>query len=206
MTEIITKEFLKELKLNVSMIDYMTEEYGSDFIPSQNDWFMSNCPIPEHNDSSPSFGVHNGKQTFNCFGCGCQGDIIKLVQVVEKLTFVETIQKLSLFSGIDIETTNLDMKYIVRELNSSIDKYLNIEHGTNFPGGLSEAEFLITFAKRTKKIVNQLQHSDKILRWIDEVYLELDSYIDKKDYKKVNDIWKSFASKSKVYVESLSNE
>ena len=205
MIEKISKDFLKELKSNISMINYMSEEYGSDFITSQNDWYMTNCPIPEHNDSSPSFGVNDSKQTFNCFGCGCQGDIIKLVQTTEKLTFVETIQKLSLFSGLDIETTNLDIKYVIRELNSSIDKYLTNEHGSNFPGGLTESEFLITFAKRTKKIENQLHHSKEIINWIEQIYIELDYYIDKKDYKKVNEIWKSFANNSKKFLESVIN-
>jgi len=205
MTQKITRDFLKELKSNISMIDYMTEEYGSDFIVSQNDWYMTNCPMPEHNDSSPSFGVNNSKQTFNCFGCGSQGDIIKLVQAAEKLTFVECIQKLSLFSGVDVETTNLDVKYIIREMNSSIDKYLSDEHGSNFPGGLTESEFLVTFARRTKKIENQLNHSKQITDWIDNLYLQLDSYIDEKNYKKVNDVWKSFANNSKQFIESIQN-
>ena len=60
---------------------------------------------------------------FHCFGCGEVGDIIKLVQNVEGLNFIESIQRLSVFYGVEIETSELNLKYLLNDLNNSIKQY-----------------------------------------------------------------------------------
>lgn len=39
------------------------------------------CPYPDHEDSSPSFGIllgRNGHEHFNCFGCSRSGNVLQL--------------------------------------------------------------------------------------------------------------------------------
>lgn len=53
-----------------------------------NHWGL--CPF--HQEKTPSFSVHSGRQWFHCFGCGKSGDVFTFVQQVENVTFPEAIR------------------------------------------------------------------------------------------------------------------
>lgn len=192
----ITRNFINELISSIQIDEYMESEYNSDFSQSSNNWLNTNCPFPDHEDSSPSFGVNTESNKFNCFGCGKTGNIINLAQMMENLNFVETIQKLSLYIGLDVETADFDMKYNVNQLNNIINGFLDEIETSQFPGGLSEADFLITFAERTKKHIRKSNFNKQEIEWVNVIYKNLDKYIDNEDYHKINLIWKKFAKSS----------
>ena len=81
--------------------------------------------------------------------------------------------------------------------NNSIKQYLENDHGTNFPGGLSETEFLITFSLRTRKVEKQTSYNSQFTLWIDQMYKQLEKMIDEKDFKQINLLWKNFGKQSK---------
>lgn len=200
----IDRKFIDEIVSNTSIIDFMEEEYSSDFIFSKTSpWANTNCPMPNHEDNSPSFGVNKDSNRYHCFGCGETGDIINLIKTVEGLNFAETIQRLALFSGLDIETTDLDLKYQFNELQSLINEELNYEHSSLFPGGLSEPAFLIAFSKRTKKFERDNGLNPEILSWIDSVYIQIEKAIESNDMKKINYIWKTFSKDAKDKKEEI---
>ena len=200
----IDKKFIEELANNTSIIDFMEKEFSSDFIYSKNSaWANTNCPMPNHEDNSPSFGVNTESNRYHCFGCGETGDIINLIKNVEGLNFAETIQRLALYSGLDIETTDLDLKYQFNELQNLIKDELNYEHSSLYPGGLSEAAFLIAFSKRTKKLERDNSFNPDIISWVDFQYQCIEKAIESNDMKKINSIWKSFSSKSKEKKEEI---
>jgi len=60
------------------------------------------CPF--HEEKTPSFNVHPGKQIFKCFGCGAGGDVFKFIQLIEKVDFLEARRILAERAGIDLET------------------------------------------------------------------------------------------------------
>jgi DNA primase len=198
----ITKSFIDELISNIQINEYMESEYDSEFTSSSNDWLNTNCPFPDHDDSSPSFGVNLESNLYNCFGCGKTGNIVNLVRQAEGLSFVETIQKLSLFAGLEVETSDLDLKYILLALNSTVNHYLDDINESKFPGGLNEAQFLIAFSERTKRHERKSNHNPNETEWIDEIYNNLDSFIENEDYKKINSLWKIF---SKASMKRLTN-
>jgi DNA primase len=58
------------------------------------------CPF--HEEKTPSFNVNVGKGIFKCFGCGLGGDVLKFIELHQKLTFPEAVRYLALRSGIQV--------------------------------------------------------------------------------------------------------
>ncbi|MFB0515206.1 MAG: DNA primase [Candidatus Neomarinimicrobiota bacterium] len=65
-------------------------------------WFGL-CPF--HQEKTPSFSVNQQKQIFHCFGCGRGGNAFTFVMELEKLEFVEAVQRLGEQYGIPVELT-----------------------------------------------------------------------------------------------------
>ena len=51
------------------------------------------CPF--HGEKTPSFNVHGDKGYFKCFGCGVGGDVIKFIELYDKLAFPEAVRQLA---------------------------------------------------------------------------------------------------------------
>jgi DNA primase len=66
------------------------------------------CPF--HGEKTPSFHVHREKGFFHCFGCGAGGDVIKFLELHDKLTFVDAVKQLAQRFGVTVpepeETTD----------------------------------------------------------------------------------------------------
>jgi len=79
-------------------------------------WFGL-CPF--HQEKTPSFSVNPQKQIFHCFGCGKGGNAITFVMELEKLEFVEAVQRLGERYGIPVElsgTTDPRRKATVQQV------------------------------------------------------------------------------------------
>ena len=55
--------------------------------------YVALCPF--HQETTPSFTVNPAKNLFQCFGCNTGGDPIRFIELFEKITFPEAVQKLS---------------------------------------------------------------------------------------------------------------
>ncbi len=62
--------------------------------------FKACCPF--HNEKSPSFTVNREKQFYYCFGCGAGGNAISFLMAYEHLDFVEAVEELAGFVGVDV--------------------------------------------------------------------------------------------------------
>lgn len=62
--------------------------------------FKGLCPF--HTEKTPSFQVSPEMERWHCFGCGEGGDVIKFVQKIENLSFIEALEKLALRAGITL--------------------------------------------------------------------------------------------------------
>jgi DNA primase len=58
------------------------------------------CPF--HDEKTPSFNVTPSRGLWYCHGCAEGGDVIKFVQKIDALTFVEAVEKLAARAGIDL--------------------------------------------------------------------------------------------------------
>ena len=59
------------------------------------------CPF--HNEKTPSFSVHEGKQIFKCFGCGAGGNVVNFIMRAENLSYPEALEFLAERAGITLE-------------------------------------------------------------------------------------------------------
>ena len=62
--------------------------------------FKGLCPF--HREKTPSFNVNREKGFFHCFGCSTGGDVVKFVELYEKLSFPEAVQSLAQRFGLTV--------------------------------------------------------------------------------------------------------
>lgn len=57
------------------------------------------CPF--HHEKTPSFSINRDEQYYHCFGCGEGGNVIKFVQQIESISFIEAVEKLASKAGLE---------------------------------------------------------------------------------------------------------
>lgn len=60
---------------------------------------VARCPLPGHEDASPSFSVYPEEQHFYCYGCNRGGDVFAFLQLVEGVSFREAVERLESHGG-----------------------------------------------------------------------------------------------------------
>jgi len=50
------------------------------------------CPF--HDDTNSSLSINPTKNLWQCFGCGAAGDVIRFVELIDKVTFPEAVSQL----------------------------------------------------------------------------------------------------------------
>ena len=58
------------------------------------------CPF--HDEKTPSFNVTPARGLWYCFSCAEGGDVIKFVQKIDNLSFVEAVERLAARAGLDL--------------------------------------------------------------------------------------------------------
>jgi len=58
------------------------------------------CPF--HSEKTPSFNVNPDRGVFHCFGCGVGGDVVKFVELYEKVAFPEAVRLLAARVGLPV--------------------------------------------------------------------------------------------------------
>ncbi|MFC1715625.1 DNA primase [Candidatus Poribacteria bacterium] len=72
------------------------------------------CPF--HEEKTPSFSVNSEERYFHCFGCGKGGDVIKFLELYEKMPFMEAISELARQLGLSLPNlTDEDRDRIKKE-------------------------------------------------------------------------------------------
>jgi DNA primase len=60
------------------------------------------CPF--HGEKTPSFHVYD-KGFFKCYGCGVGGDVIKFIELFDKISFPEAVRQLAARAGLQVPET-----------------------------------------------------------------------------------------------------
>src|SRR5690606_34405074 len=62
------------------------------------------CPF--HGEKTPSFHVNGDRGFFKCFGCGVGGDVIRFIELYEKVSFPEAVRQLAARVGMTVPETD----------------------------------------------------------------------------------------------------
>lgn len=70
--------------------------------------YVGLCPF--HADHTPSMNVSPGKRIFKCWACGAGGDVIRFIQLHERIEFREALGMLAERAGITLEARPVDRR------------------------------------------------------------------------------------------------
>lgn len=84
----------EDLKVRAKLVPIDTIALGYlEKVVRRGDRITACCPF--HTDTTPSFCLYLKTNTFHCFGCACNGDVITFVMKMNNYTFVEAIRFLT---------------------------------------------------------------------------------------------------------------
>lgn len=93
----LTENWLEELKARV---DILTVIGGYTKLVKKGRSYWGLCPF--HHEKTPSFSVNAEGRYYHCFGCGVGGDVIKFVQNIESVDFLDAVKILAEKAGMKV--------------------------------------------------------------------------------------------------------
>lgn len=129
---------------------------------------LINCPLPDHNDRTPSMAIYEVTNSFNCFGCSKGGTIIDFVAEMENVTPFKAVVKLSeLFDlNIDFENQNQALAKEWFSLNDKnkfqLDATILRDHLINEHHIINTEQNIYMYDKGAYKIIEKSQLSKLI--------------------------------------------
>lgn len=102
----IPREFISDLLTRVDIVDLIDSHLP---LKKTGANFVARCPF--HTEKSPSFSVSRNKQMFHCFGCGVSGNAISFLMDFNHSDFVEAVEDLAAFVGIDVPRETSSVTY-----------------------------------------------------------------------------------------------
>ena len=89
--------FIEDLKRQADIV-VVIQDYVS--LKKTGATYKGLCPF--HGERTPSFHVNRDKGFFHCFGCGVGGDVIKFLELHEKVGFTDAVRMLAQRFGVTI--------------------------------------------------------------------------------------------------------
>lgn len=84
------RDFLRLLTDKLNIVDVASSYMH---LEKKGGTFWACCPF--HHEKTASFHIDENRQFYHCFGCGASGNVIKLVQEMESLDFVDAVKLLA---------------------------------------------------------------------------------------------------------------
>ena len=92
--------FIDDLKAHADIVQVVQDAVP---LKKAGSSFKGLCPF--HTEKTPSFNVNRDKGFFHCFGCATGGDVVKFVELYEKLSFPEAVRLLAQRFGLEVPAT-----------------------------------------------------------------------------------------------------
>jgi DNA primase len=111
----ISRQFIDELLVRIDIVDLIDSHVP---LKKTGANYVARCPF--HTEKTPSFSVNRKKQFFHCFGCGASGNAIGFLMDFSHLNFVEAVENLAAFAGVDVPRESGEYKTALKkdDLNS----------------------------------------------------------------------------------------
>lgn len=93
----IPSDFIDDLLVRVDIVDLIDSHVP---LKKSGSNYVARCPF--HTEKTPSFSVNRQKQFYHCFGCGAGGNAISFLMAFDHLEFVEAVEELADFVGVDV--------------------------------------------------------------------------------------------------------
>jgi DNA primase catalytic core len=88
-------ELITRLKREASIVTWLEQTRGTEFQPHGQGEVVCRCPLPGHEDRTPSFCVSLAKNVWQCLGaCGTGGNVIDLVMAINGCDFRAAVETL----------------------------------------------------------------------------------------------------------------
>src|SRR6187401_3814945 len=84
------QSFIDDLKQQADIVTVI-QDYVS--LKKTGATYKGLCPF--HGEKTPSFHVNRDKGFFHCFGCGVGGDVLKFLELHEKVGFADAVKQLA---------------------------------------------------------------------------------------------------------------
>lgn len=94
----ISEEKLSEIRARLP-ISELIGEYVS--LKKSGKSLKGLCPF--HQEKTPSFYVHDERESFHCFGCGVGGDLFEFLKKIEDISFPEAVSRLAERTEVPVE-------------------------------------------------------------------------------------------------------
>jgi DNA primase len=89
--------FVDDLKSHADIVQIVQER-----VPLKRSGSAWKGLCPFHGEKTPSFQVNGDKGFFHCFGCGVGGDVIKFVELFDKISFPDAVRQLAARVGMPV--------------------------------------------------------------------------------------------------------
>src|SRR5688500_9484539 len=91
------QRFIEDLKQPADIV-VVIQDYVS--LKKSGASYKGLCPF--HGEKTPSFNVNRDKGFFHCYGCGAGGDVIKFLELHEKIGFQDAVKQLAQRFGVSL--------------------------------------------------------------------------------------------------------
>ncbi len=89
--------FVEDLKAQTNIVSIINEVTP---LKKAGGTWKGLCPF--HTEKTPSFTANGDKGVFHCFGCGAGGDVIKFIELNQKMSFPEAVRYLAQRAGMTV--------------------------------------------------------------------------------------------------------
>ena len=94
---LFSQSFIDDLKMQADILQIVQAHVS---LRRAGTSYKGLCPF--HSEKTPSFNVNPDRGVFHCFGCGVGGDVVKFVELYEKVSFPEAVRLLAARVGLSV--------------------------------------------------------------------------------------------------------
>jgi DNA primase len=100
---LVPQSFIEDLRTRADIVQVVQEHVS---LKKAGATYKGLCPF--HGEKTPSFHVNREKGFFHCFGCGVGGDVIKFIEMHERLGFMDAVRLLAQKFGLTVPEASGD--------------------------------------------------------------------------------------------------